>query len=201
MYRNSLLPLLLSIITIGFASILVGQEILIDFDGNEYKTILIGERLWMAENLRSIHDANGEKIKRVCYGQISENCDTSGGMYAWDDLKIDEKNNELQGICPDEWHIPTDEEWADFIEGIGGADSAAYKLNKGLINNFKIQYGGNYHKRLRNYNYLGDIAYYWTSTSFSSTAAFIWMIGKKNINANRTSIPKLYCISVRCIKD
>lgn len=179
---------------------LFAQEVIRDYDGNKYKTVMIGEQLWMAENLKSIHDARGEKIKRVCYHLIQENCEIYGGLYAWNDLKIDEKNGSLQGICPDSWHIPTDEDWAMLIEKMGGADSAAYRLSRETPE-FNIQYGGNYHSRLRNYNYLEANSYYWTANSYSTTAAFIWMIGKNNLNANRSSVPKVYGMSVRCIKD
>ena len=201
MHRNSHISFIFSILISGFTCVLCGQEILTDFDGNEYPTVMIGDRIWMAENLRSIHDANGVKIKRVCYGLISENCEAYGGLYAWDELKVDEENDKLQGICPQGWHIPDDQEWADLINAIGGADSAAYKLNSGQVSGFQIQYGGNYHHRLRNFNYLEDIAYFWTATSFSSTAAFMRMIGRRNVNSNRSTIPKVYCLSVRCIKD
>jgi len=177
------------------------QESITDFDGNKYKTVMIGNQLWMAENLRSIHDASGQKIKRVCYELIRENCDEYGGLYAWNDLKVDEKNNNLQGICPDGWHIPDDEEWTEFIDAMGGLDSAAFYINRGLDHDFQIQYGGNYHYRLRNYNYLNDIAYFWSSTSFSTTAGWIRMIGKYHVNANRSTVPKTYCLSVRCVKD
>ena len=130
----------------------VAQETVTDFDGIRYKTVLIGDQLWMAENLRSTHDANGKKIKRICYQLISENCEEFGGMYAWDDLNIDENNDDLQGICPEGWHIPSDTEWSIFIDAIGGADSAAYKMDHDSSLHFNIQYGGNYHKRLKNYN-------------------------------------------------
>jgi len=179
----------------------LSQESITDFDGNKYKTVMIGSQLWMAENLRSIHDASGQQIKRVCYELIRENCERYGGLYAWKDLKVDEKNESFQGICPDGWHIPGDEEWSVFIETYGGADSAAFFINLGIGNDFQIQYGGNYHYRLRNYNYLNDIAYFWSSTSFSTTAGWIRMIGKNHVNANRSTVPKTYCLSVRCVKD
>ncbi len=185
---------------ICFHGQLASQDIVTDFDGNKYATALFGDQLWMAENLKSIHDARGEKIKRVCYHLIQENCEIYGGLYTWEELRVDEKNDSLQGICPDGWHIPTDEEWGILIESMGGADSAAYRLSRETPE-FNIQYGGNYHSRLRNYNYLETNSYYWTANSFSKTAAFIWMIGKNNLNANRSSVPKVYGMSVRCIKD
>jgi uncharacterized protein (TIGR02145 family) len=176
------------------------QETVKDYDGNIYLIKRIGNQEWMMENLNSIHDSKGSKIKRVCYDLIRENCDKYGGLYAWEELHLDEDNNNLQGICPDGWHIPTDQDWSELISNLGGADSAAYlmKLDSTLFN---IQYGGNYHNRLRNYNYQGRIAYFWTSSSFSTTAAWMRMIGRKNVNVNRSTVPKTYCLSVRCIKD
>jgi uncharacterized protein (TIGR02145 family) len=176
------------------------QETLKDYDGNSYTTKRIGNQVWMMENLNSTHDSEGRKIKRVCYDLIRENCQKYGGLYAWEELRVDENNGNLQGICPDGWHIPTDNEWTVLVDNLGGADSAAYlmKVDSTLFN---IQYGGNYHYRLRNYNYLDRIAYFWASSSFSTTAAWMRMIGKKNVNVNRSTVPKTYCLSVRCVKN
>jgi uncharacterized protein (TIGR02145 family) len=175
-----------------------GQGILQDNDGFKYRTRKIGNDIWMIDNLKSTHDVHGNKIKRVCYGLIRENCEKYGGLYAWDELKI--KGDSLQGICPDGWHVPTDDEWTALIETLGGNDSAAYLLRNDTVI-FNIQYGGNYHYRLRNYNYLDKIAYYWTSSSFSPTAAWMRMIGRNNLNTNRSTVPKVYCLSVRCVKN
>jgi uncharacterized protein (TIGR02145 family) len=198
---NLIKPLaLLFAFTIICCSLTSAQEVITDYDGNKYATRQIGEQVWMMENLNSIHDANGNKIKRVCYELIRENCDKYGGLYAWDELRVDESNDSLQGICPDGWHIPEDTEWTILIDNLGGADSAAYmiKMDTTLFN---IQYAGNYHYRLKNYNYQGSIAYFWTASSFSTTAAWMRMIGRKNVNVNRSTVPKTYCLSVRCIKD
>jgi len=92
MLRILILILLLPFILFHLSCVVSGQESITDYDGNEYKTVIIGEQLWMAENLKSIHTAHGEKIKRVCYQLIRENCDEFGGLYAWDELKVEEKN-------------------------------------------------------------------------------------------------------------
>ena len=177
------------------------QEIISDFDGNTYATVKVGTQLWMTENLKSKHDAKGQVIKRVCYHWQIENCNKYGGLYAWDDLNIDEFKGNLQGICPDGWHVPSDEEFTQMIDAIGGADSAALILHAAEELNFNLQYGGNYHNRLENFNFLDSIAYYWTSSSFSKTASWMRMFGKNYVNSNRSTVPNLYALSVRCIKD
>jgi len=120
-------------------------------------------------------------------------------MYSWDALGIVSGNT--QGICPHGWHIPTDEEWSLMIETIGGADSASYRLRTDTTLGFNLQFGGNYHNRLDNFNYLDKIAYYWTADKYSPTAAWMRMIGRKNRNTNRSTVPRVYCLSVRCVKD
>ena len=42
-------------------------------------------------------------------------CDKFGGLYTWIELMQDDKYNAGQGICPNGWHIPTQEEWNDLI--------------------------------------------------------------------------------------
>jgi uncharacterized protein (TIGR02145 family) len=187
---------------LSFLSPAFSQDTVSDYDGNSYKTVMIGDQIWMAENLKSEHDAAGEVIRRVCYKWNPENCQDFGGLYAWIHLKVNESGEgDMQGICPNDWHIPSDEEFAVLIDAVGGADSAALILQQADRVDFNMQYGGNYHSRLENFNYRDKIAYYWTSTNFSSTAAWMIMIGRNYVNSNRSTIPIVYGLSVRCVKD
>ena len=59
-------------------------------------------------------------IEKYCYEDNQENCNIYGGLYKWDELMdyVDEEG--VRGICPEGWHVPTDDEWK-VLEGI--ADS------------------------------------------------------------------------------
>ena len=88
----------------------------------KYKTIKIGNQLWMAENLKVTHYRNGDAILNVtdddewkeledgayCSHMNAEtNAETYGYLYNW--YAIDDARN----IAPEGWHVPTDEEWKE----------------------------------------------------------------------------------------
>ena len=97
---------------------------LTDVDGNTYKTIKIGNQIWMAENLRVTHYRNGEsiplendynnwinlKLGSQCPYDYSTSLDTIakyGRYYNWYAMM----DNRI--LAPRGWHIPTMQEWID----------------------------------------------------------------------------------------
>jgi uncharacterized protein (TIGR02145 family) len=91
-----------------------------DIDGNTYKTIVIGDQEWMAENLKTTKYSDGEAIPYI--STFPENDPPMSPGYSW------YENNEavfkdIYGayynwfaintgkVCPSGWHIPSDEEW------------------------------------------------------------------------------------------
>ena len=109
-----------------------------DIDGNEYRTIGIGNQVWMAENLRVTHYRNGDPIRHVTgegdiwlWGNLTEGawCSyentkdvdqiaTYGLLYNW--YAVDDE----RGLCPSGWHVPTDEEWGVLVEYVDAGDGA-----------------------------------------------------------------------------
>ena len=91
-----------------------------DIDGNFYKSVIIGDQEWMAENLRVTSNANGNNITRYCYNNNTTNCELYGGLYTWEIVMNGENSSssnpsDVQGICPDGWHVPSDAEWTELV--------------------------------------------------------------------------------------
>ncbi len=84
------------------------------YGGDNYSTISIGDQCWMADNLR-ISDGNEDQscsFTRYCLGDDSDNCTLWGGFYIWEEMMCGESASTsepsgVQGICPNDWHIPS----------------------------------------------------------------------------------------------
>ena len=107
-------------------------------DGKSYKTVQIGSQTWMAENL-NYYDSNDRSVmeeRAVCYDKLSSNCDKYGRLYTWaaamdssampTEVKCgfglfgcNPPKLPASGICPDGWHLPTNEEWKLLFKNIG----------------------------------------------------------------------------------
>jgi uncharacterized protein (TIGR02145 family) len=100
-----------------------------DMDGNTYKTILIGEQEWMAEDLRSRHYQNGEVIPHVLDGpDWNSSPSPATCWYANDSAFFNCPYGKLynlyavtdsRNICPQNWHVPTDAEWMQLEVALG----------------------------------------------------------------------------------
>jgi len=93
--------------------------------GRTYKTVEIGDQVWMAENLNYAVEGSkcyAEGISGVSQDSIAKNCAQYGRLYDWAtamDLPSDCNSSyctsqigiKHKGICPTGWHIPSDAEW------------------------------------------------------------------------------------------
>ncbi len=97
-----------------------------DYDGNEYKTVKIGNQCWTKENLKSTHFTNGTAIalgndtsSTVAYrynpGNDANNVSKYGYLYNWAALVNGETGNHIQGICPVGWHVPLNSDLRELI--------------------------------------------------------------------------------------
>ena len=117
------------------------NNILIDLrDNQEYKTVTIGEQIWMAENLNYMpEDTVGTMFSgaTVCGGgeelvkADSKKCHIFGRLYLKSIALSLENTNppSRQGICPDGWSIPKKADWEKLIEYLGENAVAKMKID------------------------------------------------------------------------
>jgi uncharacterized protein (TIGR02145 family) len=96
-----------------------------DRDGQTYKTVKIGDQVWMAENLNYKVDSS------FCYNDSLEYCEKYGRLYKWA-AAVDKSEEEcgygnvcrlsgkVRGVCPEGWHLPDTTEWITLFAGVGG---------------------------------------------------------------------------------
>lgn len=115
-----------------------------DRDKKTYRTVKIGDQVWMAENLNYADSTKTPNLKGSswCYNNNSKNCDVGGRLYTWaaaiDSFAL--ANAEVsttcgygasctlpvgtRGICPEGWHLPSEDEIKTLLDFLGGEDVA-----------------------------------------------------------------------------
>lgn len=219
-----------------------------DYDGNIYETVKIGDQIWMAENLKTTHYADGTEITLVesntvwenllstdkvyCYYENSTtNSNTYGALYNWAAIMNGAAQSNavpsgVQGVCPDGWHIPSDDEWK-ILEGIVDSEFnvddsewddmewRGYDVGKNLKSKTNWSGSGNGTDLFGfgslpagTRNYLGEFANLGLRTSYWTTGRYLnyhdaWIrffeYGYDQSWRAHYSID--YGYSVRCIKD
>lgn len=206
----------------------------IEYSGQWHATAQAGNQCWMVENLNvgiridaSQAQADNSTVEKYCYNDDASNCDTYGGLYQWNEMMQYTTQEGAQGICPDGWHIPSDEEWkvlegtVDTQYGVGdpewndfglrGYDAGKrLKSNSGWYNNgngtddfgFKALPGGYWNAGAGGYFINLDKAARWWSTT-TSGSLYPWWRGLiyYSDNMHRDFNDKNYGYSVRCLMD
>jgi uncharacterized protein (TIGR02145 family) len=112
-----------------------------DIEGNIYHTVTIGTQVWMVENLKTTKYRNGDLIGTTTpstldiYGESTpkyqwayegkeSNVVTYGRLYTCY-VVTDSRN-----VCPVGWHIPSDAEWTELTDYLGGDSIAGGKLKE-----------------------------------------------------------------------
>jgi len=89
-----------------------------DMDGNVYRTVKIGDKTWLAENLRTTTFQDGTKVNTGFVPDDDESKLLSNGrLYDWHDA-----TNE-RDICPTGSRVASDDDWKALEKTIGIAES------------------------------------------------------------------------------
>jgi uncharacterized protein (TIGR02145 family) len=118
-------------------------------DGKTYNTVLIGTQCWMKQNLNvgslisgTVTQTNNGVIEKYCYENKEDSCTVYGGLYQWDEYmnytpQSSSNPSGRQGICPSGWHIPSDAEWLQLVNFLGGNGVAGGKMKEAGTSHWK----------------------------------------------------------------
>jgi uncharacterized protein (TIGR02145 family) len=179
-------------------------------DGKVYKTVVIGNQTWMAENLNVSTFRNGDSITEIkradgwvetgrndkpawCYyDNDPKNGLVYGKLYNWYAI------NDSRGITPEGWHIPTKEEWDILISHLGRKSGKRMKSQPYGNNNsrFSALPAGKRGQLFEKALYAG----FWTITESDDRVAYCIYIPSVYNPLIQTTV-KYIGFSVRCIKD
>ena len=170
-------------------------------DGQKYKTVQIGDQVWMAENL------NYETETSVVFPEYNgKSHEKYGRLYAWEDA---------MDACPRDWRLPGEDDWNDLIASVGDSATAGTKLkaardwdkDRGYVigtddYGFAALPAGVSHVNGNNVRiFINNGAFFWTATEHESGRAirFVMHYEKEVVESSRSNKDKW--LSVRCIKD
>ena len=219
-----------------------GTSSVFDYDSNLYHTVQIGNQCWMRENMRTTHYADGTEIplgtvlSYQAFRYIPNNdinlLPTYGYYYNWAAVMHDAPSSssnpsEAQGICPAGWHVPSNAEWTQLKDFVGGqvqymCDSNSTAIAKALASTtgwdasdelcavghslsendatgFSAYPNGYY---FNNPHFLGTMAYFWSSTQTNDERAYGFCLnaGLSNVFDDYI-LERFYGLGIRCLRD
>ena len=187
----------------------------ITYSGVGYSTVQIGDQCWFAENLRTTTYLNGDAIPRnLSNGDWSSTTSGAmafyidgpayGGLYNW--YAVDD----VRGICPSGWHVPTDGEWTvmtNFLGGeivAGGQMKATYGWGGGGNGTNSSGFSGlpgGYRYFDGYFNGAENSAGFWWSSSPNGSDAWDRYLDNYSEYVYRGYVNLRYGFSVRCVRD
>ena len=161
-------------------------------DGQTYKTVKIGDQVWMAENL------NFETDSSYCYNDSAKYCAKYGRLYEW---------SAAMEACPSGWHLPDTAEWRTLLDAAGGESIAGTMLKSTSGWNsdgngtddfgFTVLPAGGWGSK----NFVGEAAVFWTSEWYEGYDDYAYDIKLYTDTIVRKGYSHKYIgSSVRCVK-
>lgn len=203
-------------------------DIIIDLDGNEYRTVQIGSQEWMAENLRVSQNRVGIPLVEImdndswktnlngkfCWYDDDESLYKYpyGGYYDWNTSTGSNLSGE--GVCPIGWKIPSNVDWTILQTTLGGSLVAGGTMKEQVnmhwntpntsANNASgfTAVGSGWRSASGSFGFFGVNSYFWSETMDASNNPFIWSVSHNTGQLFNNAIGDTnFGLSVRCIKE
>ena len=185
-------------------------------EGYYYSTVLIGDQCWFSENCRYlpevsppsegnatdpyyyVYDYQGSDVTAA---QATTNYATYGVLYNWPAVMT-------EGICPSGWHIPSDGEFTELTDFLGGESVAGWKMKStyGWDNEGNGSNSSGFNGLTGGYRYSGGfyndggIGYWWSA---SESGSYSWgrLLYSYYDDVVRDSSYRNLGFSARCVRD
>lgn len=184
-------------------------------DNRVYKTVTIGEQIWMAENLNYMPEDTAGTIysgATVCGGgeldsqEDSGECSIFGRLYLGSIVFQNTTSSNHQGVCPDGWIVPLKKDFETMISFLGENPSSKLKKDDGMWSNsehsnlsgFSAVKAGAFSSSLKKYSFEGNYIFYFEKSS--QYTYFFRLLDKQDDIPSYSYGLKHYMYSVRCLK-
>lgn len=193
--------------------------------GHTYKTVIIGNQEWLAENLDYKFDVNcstipigGSGNPSTPHARYYNNDEATYGidgtykcglLYNWHAVEYLEANKAT--LLPDGWHVPSVDEWNTLSSLLGYNNGTELKaVDNSITSNWPSNWNGtddygfngipsgNY---IGTYTRLNTDADYWTSTDYQDGSANIRMLYYSSSMIGSGYMNHNYCSSIRLVKE
>jgi uncharacterized protein (TIGR02145 family) len=192
---------------------------LVSHDGYNYSTVLIGEQCWFAENCRYLPSVSpssessetdpyyyvyGYEGTTVSEAKATENYAKYGVLYNWPAVMT-------EGICPSGWHIPSDGEFTQLTDFLGGEGVVGGKMKEAGYDHWNSPNTGATNSsgwtglpggfRFSGGFYFNGGKGNWWSASESGSYSWLRILSVDNGSVGRYNFIRSYGFSARCVRD
>lgn len=211
-------------------------EFIYDIEGNEYYIVKIGNQCWFAENLKTtmfrdstpISNLSGdtEWSEAALMGDVPGYCyynndymsfgSSYGALYNWFAV------SSSKGLCPEGWHVPSDNEWFELETYVDASITDINATNyRGTDGGTKLKSswgwsgpvpgtdeygfsalpgGQRYHEGFL-FEFVSELGGWWTSTQHDEDYARLRILNSEQTGIFRGNYSKTGGFSVRCVKN
>ena len=168
-------------------------------DGKSYKTVVIGGKTWMAENLNFATDSS------FCYDDVPANCAKYGRLY---------QEFDAEEACPEGWALPTESDWSDLVNAaktefgdnngslraVGEWENTIFGDNVVATNasGFSAVPGG-YRASTGECDGEGKKAYFWGVSG--NTLTYAWILSNQYDMDRESGRKGYFAYSIRCVSS
>jgi uncharacterized protein (TIGR02145 family) len=183
-----------------------------DMDGNEYDTVVIGDQIWLKENLKTTRYNDGSNIPKTADAEAGifpetpsyawHKNDSSfykepyGALYNWYVVESDK-------LCPAGWHVPSDNEWSILETYLGGKEVAGGKMKEaGTEHWYDPNVGADNSSGFTALpgTAIGTLGFWWSASQIDDTSAWLRFLANDNPVIIHGDMNKKGLNSIRCLK-